>query len=99
MNCQKCKSWEEMYDRCENEKRALAAERDGADAVIKTLKENVRAAEQALREILISHGQYGDGGNLDKFTRRKCLEVLQASDRRSNNAICQPDADKGLKHK
>lgn len=44
-----------------------------------------RAAEQALREILISHGQNGDGGNLDKFTRRKCLEVLQASDRRSND--------------
>lgn len=84
MNCQKCKCWEEMYDRAENEKRALAAERDGADAVIKTLKSHVATAEQALREILISHGQNGDGGNLDKFTRRKCLEVLQASDRRSN---------------
>lgn len=71
MKCQKCKCWEEMYERAENEKRALAAERDGA--------------EQALREILISHGQNGDGGNLDKFTRRKCLEVLQASDRRSND--------------
>lgn len=49
-----------------------------------------RAAEQALREILISHGQNGDGGNLDKFTRRKCLEVLQASDRRSNNQAQRP---------
>lgn len=38
MNCQKCKCWEEMYERNENEKRALAAERDGADAVIKNLK-------------------------------------------------------------
>ncbi len=44
-------------------------------------------ASQALREILISHGSYGDGGNLDKFTRRKCLEVLQASDRRSNEKL------------
>jgi hypothetical protein len=90
MNCQKCKSWEEMYDRCENEKRALAAEKDGADAVIVNLKEYVRVAEQALRDILISHGQNGDGGNLDKFTRRKCLEVLQASDRRSNAELSEP---------
>ena len=40
--------------------------------------------QSALQDILSSHGMYGDGGNLDKFTRRKCLEVLQASDRRSN---------------
>lgn len=38
MNCQKCKCWQEMYERAENEKRALAAERDGADAVIKNMK-------------------------------------------------------------
>lgn len=36
-----------------------------------------RKAEQALRDILISHGSYGDGGNLDKFTRSKCLEILR----------------------
>lgn len=89
MNCKKCKCWEEVYERAENEKRALEAERDGADAVIKTLKSHVSIAEQALREILISHGQNGDGGNLDKFTRRKCLEVLQASDRRSNDQLCE----------
>ncbi len=38
MNCQKCKCWEEMYDRSENERRALAAELSGADAVIANLK-------------------------------------------------------------
>lgn len=30
----------------------------------------------ALRDILVAHGSYGDGGNLDKLTRRKCLEAL-----------------------
>lgn len=32
--------------------------------------------DSALRDILVSHGMYGDGGNLDKFTRDKCLKAL-----------------------
>lgn len=32
--------------------------------------------ERALRDILIAHGSYGDGSNLDKFTRGKANEVL-----------------------
>lgn len=35
--------------------------------------------ESALREILIACGSYGDGGNLDKFTRLKCLSVLETN--------------------
>lgn len=35
--------------------------------------------DRVLREILISHGSYGDGGNLDKFTRSKCLEALNGN--------------------
>ena len=41
-------------------------------------------SERVVREILIAHGSYGDGGNLDKLTRQKCLELLQPLDRRSN---------------
>lgn len=37
--------------------------------------------ERVMREILISHGMYGDGGNLDQLTRTKCLEVLTSLDR------------------
>lgn len=32
--------------------------------------------EQAIREILIAHGSYGDGGNLDKRVRQLCLDAL-----------------------
>ena len=34
--------------------------------------------ERVVRDILVSHGTYGDGGNLDKLTRAKCLELLKA---------------------
>lgn len=34
-----------------------------------------------VRDILISHGMYGDGSNLDLRTRRKCLEILTPIDR------------------
>jgi hypothetical protein len=34
-------------------------------------------SERIVFEILNSHGAYGDGSNLDKFTRSKCLEFLQ----------------------
>ena len=40
--------------------------------------------ERVVRDILIAHGAYGDGSNLDKLTRQKCLELLQPLDRRSN---------------
>lgn len=46
--------------------------------------------ERVVREILIAHGSYGDGSNLDKLTRQKCLELLQPLDRRSNAALCDP---------
>lgn len=41
-------------------------------------------SERVVREILIAHGMYGDGSNLDKLTRAKCLDLLQPLDRRSN---------------
>jgi hypothetical protein len=33
--------------------------------------------ELTLREILMAHGMYGDGGNLDLAVRRKCLAALE----------------------
>lgn len=42
-------------------------------------------SERVIREILISHGTWGDGSNLDKLTRSRCLELLKASDRHSND--------------
>jgi len=44
-------------------------------------------SERVVREILIAHGSYGDGSNLDKLTRQKCLELLQPLDRRSNAEV------------
>ena len=44
-------------------------------------------SERVVREILIAHGSYGDGSNLDKLTRQKCLELLQPLDRRSNEKL------------
>lgn len=38
---------------------------------------NFQKQDSALREILISHGMYGDGRNLDKFTRSKCIEAIR----------------------
>ena len=43
-------------------------------------------SERVVRDILIAHGSYGDGSNLDKLTRQKCLELLQPLDRRSNES-------------
>ena len=40
--------------------------------------------ERVVREILIAHGSYGDGSNLDKLTRAKCLELLKPLDRLPN---------------
>jgi hypothetical protein len=36
--------------------------------------------ERALRDILIAHGSYGDGSNLDKLTRDRCLVALTPHD-------------------
>jgi hypothetical protein len=47
-------------------------------------------SERVVRDILIAHGSYGDGSNLNKITRSKCLELLKASDRHSNSQLCQP---------
>lgn len=35
--------------------------------------------ERVVRKILVSHGMYGDGSNLDKLTRSRCLELLAES--------------------
>ena len=47
-------------------------------------------SERVVREILISHGTWGDGSNLDKLTRSRCIELLSASDRRSNGRDQRP---------
>lgn len=58
MNCQKCKAWSEMFERSENERSALVAERDGADAVIRKMKadkkdyEKLESAVDKLMEIV-----------------------------------------------
>lgn len=71
MNCQKCKCWGEMYERAENEKRALEAERDGADAVIKNLK--------ATLSKLLSHSKTTWANSCDQCThqegRHYCLLI------------------------
>ncbi|MHB9009226.1 MAG: hypothetical protein ACYDC1_20135, partial [Limisphaerales bacterium] len=32
--------------------------------------------DRVVRSILVSHGMYGDGSNLDLLTRNRCLELL-----------------------
>lgn len=87
MNCQKCKCWEEMYERSENERRALAAELSGADAVIKNLKARtncktyyarIPATGWFVRVPRWLYNRWPWGGNVD---------MREASDRRSNAKV------------
>lgn len=53
--------------------------------------------ERVVREILITHGSYGDGGNLDRLTRRKCLELLQPLDSSRGSTVQSTTYDESKK--
>ena len=81
MNCRQCNEpgsqTEFQEGLCH---RGTHKELQAVKAALEPMQMRIDQMSRALSAILISHGAYGDGGNLDNLTKERCIAALQEGD-------------------